>query len=401
MAEKFSPELIQAQEEALEIQKRAEEAKKREGEIDGLSGEDYAHAEKAFEYEKTRVNNKEEIPTFKNILKLNGEEREKLVEDLINKFEKEWPELEQKHYGDGPKLFRETLRSIYDKEIENGLILDILHRSGFESLQEYIFKDKPDVVFLLKRSAVPAGVVYKAFIDGLQDKAKATGEKDVIEEAGQLPDPRFILTEEMAPKDCNEDYSNSPKYKNAVKSYEKKLAEFRSAERKDQKLKIRVFDESISTGLGLEWQTKSINEACKNIGLDAEVLAFDYPYLGGYHAGSPPKIPLAYSGLPRGTKKQAEKIAEGYSAGYYKWKNLYEQQAMRLAKKAGRIYFELYEVSIWNKQKKQFDYTRGTIKQFLENVKSGGAINFSGDQLFDEQGESVIRKFLKDEDSLS
>lgn len=71
--ENFSPELIRAQAEALEIQKRANEEKERQGETGSLTSSDYENSEKALRYSKLNESQKNAMAQIEAFIKDKGD----------------------------------------------------------------------------------------------------------------------------------------------------------------------------------------------------------------------------------------------------------------------------------------------------------------------------------------
>jgi len=307
----------------------------------------------------SREEKEEKIPTMKELLGYDIVKREEVVNNLIQIYIKEqekkkgiFDEIEKQARQEGkheasigspkyPPEFINVLKSIYDEEEAKNLAWDIESKSGFADLSEQIIAIKPDLIFLLVRSAVPAGFVYKSYVKEIQKMAEQEDKDDLVKASKEIPTPKFILADSYINK-WEEDKKSFDK---AVKRYEKKLQKFKYlGQQKDSPIKIGVFDESVSTGLGLTLQKKAVEQASLNIGLNVKVFPFEYP--GGRAPRSmPPEIPLPISFIPKTgdilpeiKKNEEDKSFDIYRGGVHsRWKNLYEQQSMRLAELGGKL----------------------------------------------------------------
>jgi hypothetical protein len=309
-------------------------------------------------------------------------ERQEIIKNLIQLYRKEQDEkkiyadkIREKNKEKGivgggtpkyPPKFSDVLRSIYDGEKANSLAWDILGESGFKKLFEQIIDEKPDIVFLIVRSAVPAGIVYKSYLREMKIKLEQEKQNDLLEAYKKIPVPKFLLADVKIINNYGKRLSGSSlSFNEAVRIYEKKLHNYLEQQKDNNSpVQIRVFDESKSTGYGLQNQTNAVADAAHNIGLNADVEAFDYPtfYYGRFPVSEPPKIPLAISFIPKSgdalplIKNEKEKSYELISGGTHsKWKHLYEGQSMRLAKMAGKFALEF-----------DMEDSKGSLRKLME-----------------------------------
>jgi len=212
-------------------------------------------------------------------------------------------------------------------------------------LSKEIIRKKPDIIFLIVRSAVPAGVVYKTFIEEVKKMAEQEGKNDMIQASKKIPMPKFLLADAFIYREEGKYHQES--FDKAVKKYEDKLQNFQYiAQRKgdNSPIRIGVFDESKNSGLGLDQQTKAVAEAAANTLLDSNVFSFDYPTSGGSPRDVPPKIPLPISYIPKSgdslpllEKKDEESFCIISGGVHSRWKHLYEQQSIQLAKNTAKL----------------------------------------------------------------
>ena len=344
--EKYSME--KAYEEAFEIKNKADKAMMQyTNGYDDLAALDYDNAENSVDNEREGLG--------------------VVIENLINKHEKE---IRGASFHTGPKIFEKTLRSIYDNDTAEELSYELMSQSGVDSLAKQIFEEKPEIVFLCMRSAVPAGYIYKAFVDEIKNKAILEGDGTVIEACKKIPQPKFLLTNEI---DKWEKGDNNITFKNAVRIYEGKLMKMKFLGERDKEhpFKIGVFDESKNTGIGLKKQVKAISEACKNILLEAEVLQFDYADgIGGLPADVPPVIPLPISGHSKGERGlpslEIEKLDPELG-------RLYHQQAIRLSKRAAKLMLKFSLINRkWDNATEKYHNNKKSIANLLSEI---GIIN--------------------------
>lgn len=142
------------------------------------------------------------------------------------------------------------------------------------SFPEQMVINRPDIIFLTARSAIPWGIMYKEWAKSLKNKLKRYGREDLV---SKIPLPQFKLADAKRRGETKEEWDIIKE--RAINRYMKKLETVKDKDQRQnikEPIKIAVFDEAVNMGFTLNYQEKGILQAIKKLGINAEVIRFSY-----------------------------------------------------------------------------------------------------------------------------
>lgn len=239
--------------------------------------------------------------------------------------------------------------SIFDKEIREAFeakyFLYLEESIGIKSFLEQIEAEKPDIVFLAARSAVPWGITYKKY-------AKS---KNKYNSQIKIPEPEFKLADVK----LRFKTQDSSIFKSAVDRYAEKLAPLKKKIDSGilkEPVKIALFDESGDSGSTKTMQILAIDSAIKKLQIKASVIGFNYV------TSNPNNIsPISHidkKSIARRTPRGEEVLEEWRrmkkfdleDAFLYKmaFDKLYEKESLKILRAAGEWIFGKNEKDIYD-----------------------------------------------------